>query len=806
MALPEASTRRAAVLRGALPLLRRRRLRLRGHAAARPRRRRGRHRAGLRAGAPQAPQLRPRAAAASAPGCSAIARNAALDELRRRRRDASRSPPSPPTSRPPTTTPRRPCGAPPCAPRSPRSTPRERELIALKFHAGLSNAEIAAVLRISPTNVSAPVCTALSPGCGRPAMRRPDPPLDPGVARELTQLEASLADDVRAVAPVADPRFLAALEERAADGFARPARGGGAGRPPRRRLLLALPVLALVLGAVVVAGTALRGDGDGDQPAPGATVQSSGPDDAGGGGADRAAPAASPAPSVGAVADRRVERAASVTLTPPADEIQPVADGVAAATTAAGGYVAGSQVTTGSGQGSAALRLRVPSGRLAGLLARLRDLAPVESLTQAADDITGPTGVAAERLADARAERRALLRALGRATTEREIATLRERLRLNRSRLAAAKGALEALRRRARLATVDVTLHARSGHGTRRRLDAAGRARRRAARARGGGGRRAGRRGRARPPPAARGARRAARPGGDAPASRTRPGRRLGAPGAGNGPSMSTSARAADVARHAHRRPQGLVGQRPAADRQGVQGRQPDGLGRGAHLLRDALAVPGAARAGLDPRPGRRPGRPRRRAARTSSASSSPRAPSTTLQASRSRTSPRTSSGAGLALVVGLALALWSASGYVGAFMRADNAIYEKQEGRPFWKLRPLQIARHARHDHPARASSLLAVVATGPLANAVGDAIGLGDTAVTVWNIAKWPVLLVMRDADARDPLPHVAEREAAGLPLDQPRARRRRRHLDRRVGAVRPLRRELRLLQQDLRHASPA
>lgn len=296
-------------------------------------------------------------------------------------------------------------------------------------------------------------------------MRRPDPPLDPGVARELAELEASLADDVRALAPDADPRFLAALEERVVHGFAPPARGGVA-RPRRRRLLLAVPALAVVLGAVVVAGTALRGGGD--RPVPGAAVESSGAGDAAAGGGGRAAPAdaqlADPlAPAPGA--DRRVERSAALTLAPPADEIQDVADGVAAATTAAGGYVANSQVTTGSGQGSAALRLRVPSGHLAGLLTRLRDLAPVASLTQAADDITGATGVAAARLADSRAERRALLRALVRATTEREIATLRVRLRLSRSRLAAAEGALEALRHRARLATVDVAVHAGRDRG-----------------------------------------------------------------------------------------------------------------------------------------------------------------------------------------------------------------------------------------------------------------------------------------------------------------------------------------------------
>jgi membrane protein len=101
-------------------------------------------------------------------------------------------------------------------------------------------------------------------------------------------------------------------------------------------------------------------------------------------------------------------------------------------------------------------------------------------------------------------------------------------------------------------------------------------------------------------------------------------------------------------------------------------------------------------------------------------------------------------SGAGLALIVGLALALWSASGYVGAVIRADNANYEKPEGRPFWKLRPLQILVTLVMI-VLLAIVLVAVVATGPVAKAIGDNIGLGSTAVTVWNIAKWPVLLVM-------------------------------------------------------------
>ena len=97
-----------------------------------------------------------------------------------------------------------------------------------------------------------------------------------------------------------------------------------------------------------------------------------------------------------------------------------------------------------------------------------------------------------------------------------------------------------------------------------------------------------------------------------------------------------------------------------------------------------------------------------------------------------------------LGLILGVAAALWTASGYVGAFMRASNSIYEREEGRPFYILRPLQILVTLVLVLMA-ALVLLSLIATGPVAKAVGDAVGLGDTAVTVWNIAKWPVLLVV-------------------------------------------------------------
>jgi membrane protein len=102
-----------------------------------------------------------------------------------------------------------------------------------------------------------------------------------------------------------------------------------------------------------------------------------------------------------------------------------------------------------------------------------------------------------------------------------------------------------------------------------------------------------------------------------------------------------------------------------------------------------------------------------------------------------------TSQGAGLGLVIGVLGALWSASGYVGAFGRAMNTVYEIDEGRPFWKLRPVMLLV------TLIALLLIAVVlvmliVSGPLASSIGSVVGLSSQAVTVWNIAKWPVILL--------------------------------------------------------------
>ena len=98
---------------------------------------------------------------------------------------------------------------------------------------------------------------------------------------------------------------------------------------------------------------------------------------------------------------------------------------------------------------------------------------------------------------------------------------------------------------------------------------------------------------------------------------------------------------------------------------------------------------------------------------------------------------------AGIALLIGIATAVWSASGYIGAFGRAMNRIMEIDEGRPVWKLRPTQLLL------TMTALVMVAVVGfmlaiSGPVAEAVGNAIGVGTTAVTVWNVGRWPLILL--------------------------------------------------------------
>ncbi|PYC67118.1 ribonuclease [Micromonospora arborensis] len=107
-------------------------------------------------------------------------------------------------------------------------------------------------------------------------------------------------------------------------------------------------------------------------------------------------------------------------------------------------------------------------------------------------------------------------------------------------------------------------------------------------------------------------------------------------------------------------------------------------------------------------------------------------------------TADRNGGLASIAAIIGVVAAFWSASGYIGAFMRASNSIYDVPEGRPIWKTLPIRLGVTAVIGVLLLVSAVI-VVFTGRLAEAVGDVVGLGATAVTVWDIAKWPVLLIL-------------------------------------------------------------
>jgi membrane protein len=100
--------------------------------------------------------------------------------------------------------------------------------------------------------------------------------------------------------------------------------------------------------------------------------------------------------------------------------------------------------------------------------------------------------------------------------------------------------------------------------------------------------------------------------------------------------------------------------------------------------------------------------------------------------------------GAGLLFIVGLAGAVWSASAYIGAFIRASNSIWDVEEGRPIWKTIPLRLAITIVTLVLLTATAV-AVTVTGPIADKVGKLLGVGGAAVTAWDIAKWPVLILV-------------------------------------------------------------
>jgi hypothetical protein len=314
-------------------------------------------------------------------------------------------------------------------------------------------------------------------------MRRREPTLDPAVAAELEALEAALAGDlaaepelvalvgdVRAQAPAMAPEFRTRLDRRVERGFERalPQR-----RFPRLRPLVpALGVSGCVLAgivAIVLVGGGSSDDsgssGGGGAAAPslaqqqrGAAEDSAKGSGAGSGSASSATPAPSAAAPVAPARQRRVERSTRLELT--TTDVQKASDGVVRATQAAGGFVQSSQIATGDGRSTASFVLRVPTARLDDALARLSRLGHVKGLQQSAEDITGSYDSASARLAEARAERRGLLRALAKATTAQEISSLRARIADNRRELQRYQREFNAVRNRANYATVGVDVTA----------------------------------------------------------------------------------------------------------------------------------------------------------------------------------------------------------------------------------------------------------------------------------------------------------------------------------------------------------
>jgi hypothetical protein len=307
--------------------------------------------------------------------------------------------------------------------------------------------------------------------------RREAAPPDPEVVRGLRELDAALAAeptadpdlallvaDVAAARSEPDAAFLATLDSRVHAGFPRdPAK-----RPWHARLRqphVLVPGLGIALAAalvVVVASGGGMNHSESLSKSLGGTESSSSSSSSGPAAvAPKTATAMSQtitsAPSAPST-DRKVQRAADLTLTPAPADVQSTADGVVRETQAAGGYVQQSNISTRDGGGSASFTLRIPSARLDDTLAQLSKLAHVGALSQSATDITSAFDSASAQLSDARAERTALLRALGKATTDRQIASLKARLADNRLQIALREKQLNAQRRRADLATVAVTV------------------------------------------------------------------------------------------------------------------------------------------------------------------------------------------------------------------------------------------------------------------------------------------------------------------------------------------------------------
>ena len=325
-------------------------------------------------------------------------------------------------------------------------------------------------------------------------MRRREP-LSPEDERELDAIDRALCgepvdhdlrefddlvNEVRATAPQMSPALTARLERIVEHG---PETDPAAAptKPLRSRRWVLMPafgtVTAVVVALVVVLGNANNDDNDprssGGDETVSVTKQEAQPNAGGDVAEDRAAtparpqsstadPATAPATRSSAIAparERKVEMSVLLALTTSKDKVQSTADDVNQTVARFRGIVASSSVNTNDADGGdATFDLRIPTTRLDDALAALAKLGHVSERRQDLQDITASFTSTQDRLDEARAERRGLLKALGNATSQNQIESLRARLRVVRAQLASAKSQLASLQRRADYSRVDVTI------------------------------------------------------------------------------------------------------------------------------------------------------------------------------------------------------------------------------------------------------------------------------------------------------------------------------------------------------------
>lgn len=287
---------------------------------------------------------------------------------------------------------------------------------------------------------------------------------------DMTEFDDIIAA-LREERPDIGPGFARSLDQRAADGFAKPPWHV---RLPSFRWLgvPAAGLAALFVVAAVVSGGGTGSDsgssGGGGSVASSGAAQSATEPSTGSAAPeilrDSTASAGVPAP---AVRGRVQEESAALTLVAPAKEVGDVGDRILGVADQVGGFVVSSSVRATDGEsGGGDFRLRVPVDRLDDALARLSRLAHVSERTQGSQDITAERNVARERYREAVAERRSLLIRLGKATTDNEVASIKARLDDVNAAIASFKTSLRQVVRRTQFAAVAVTLAAKPKRDT----------------------------------------------------------------------------------------------------------------------------------------------------------------------------------------------------------------------------------------------------------------------------------------------------------------------------------------------------